>query len=153
MKVGGSILLNRVSKMNDHEFNEFWDWLLNKSDYDPCVASCIKSRKEEWDWLLNKSDYDPCVASCLKSRKEEWDRMPVCECGHRLRKTVEVLSKAFYCGSGRRIAFERTTRCANCLKIVETEDYRKPVIRAIRDGSIRVNDLEILKEELGVTDG
>jgi len=105
--------------MDDNEFREFWDWLLDKSN------------TTEW--------HD----SWLESRKEEWDQMPVCECGHRMTKTETVRSKT------ENYILERTVKCANCWKIIETIDNRESIIRSIL-GDTWIKDLEILREEVGL---
>jgi len=109
--------------MDDNEFREFWKWLLDKSE------------ASEW------------VDSWLEGKKEEWDQMPVCECGHRVTKEEQVRSKT------RNYILERSVKCANCMKLIETHDNRESIIQAIKEGRVMVKDLEILKEEVGMAVG
>ena len=108
--------------MDDKEFCEFWKYLLDKADDDEAY------------WL----------ESWLERTKEEWDALPVCECGHRVPKTEEVWSKT------RNYVLERHVRCANCGKLIETRDNREQLIQWLKDGHVRVKDVAILTEEVGM---
>jgi len=108
-----------------------------------------KEFEEFWGWLLDKSDTTGWLDSWLEERKEEWDEMPVCECGHRMTKTESVLSKT----RNPNFILKEIIKCANCMKLIEIKDYRESIIERIKKGQVMVKDLEILKEEVGMEAG
>lgn len=108
--------------MNDDEFNEFWELLIDEAN-----------STEHW-WL------DTWLANHLY----EWTNSPIHDCGCRITYDKNIWSKT------KNHVLMVETRCSGCDEVLKTKDNTNTIKARLENGSVLVSDVEILKKELGL---
>lgn len=108
----------------DEEFKQFWEYLEDEA------------RDQDASWL------NPFLDDAL----DKWKELPHCpNCNKKLvLKTKDIWSK-----TGNHI-LKIETRCKFCNSLIETDDCKERLIQLVKDGEVKVKEVPILKEELGI---
>ena len=110
--------------MDDIEFKEFWDWMLEKS-----------GESEHW-WL---DDW-------LNDNLNRWRESQYCpKCKSRL--VAHGIHDDVWSKTGNYV-LEIHHVCKKCGHTIEIIDKRKEILQALENGNVKLKDVNMLKQEL-----